>query len=464
MQSIPDKRTPILVVDDDEGLLLSIRATLASAGMPEPALVSDSRSVIGLLRKHHFHLVLLDLVMPRPNGMDILIQLKEEFPSIECVIITAIDEVSSAVKAMRYGAYDYLVKPLQSEKLIIVINNALERYNLRQGLSLFESRQSFVDLKNRAAFEDMVAEDEAMALVFHLAETAAATDYNLLITGETGTGKEMLARIVHGLSRRACGPFVPVNLGAISKTLFEDEFFGHAKGAYTGAQSERKGFFEAAQEGTLFLDEVTELALEMQGKLLRAIEERELYRLGSAEIRNVDVRVIAATNSDIREGIKEGRFRQDLYHRLNMFQINIPPLKERERDILPLARHFLRKHAQKTQKEILSLAPDLADALLSYAFPGNVRELENIVASSVLREEGNILTVSSIPDFVAVSGPVQVQTKELVTLADLEKRHIYRVLKATGGNRTKGARILGIGLRTLQRKLKAFGEPTTTPK
>lgn len=457
MESLPDIKTPILVVDDDAGLLLSIKAVLVSAGMPEPALASDSRGVMELVRKHNFHLVLLDLVMPHLSGMDVLKEMKQEFPSVECVIITAVDEVSSAVEAMRYGAYDYLVKPLQSEKLIIIINNALERYNLRQGLSLFESRQSFSDLENPKAFKEMVAEDEAMARVFHLAETAAATDYNLIITGETGTGKEMLARIVHRLSHRSSGPFVAVNMGAISKTLFEDEFFGHIKGAYTNARSERKGFFEAAQQGSLFLDEITDLAPEMEGKILRVIEERELYRLGSTQIRNVDVRIIAATNRDIRKEVREGRFREDLFHRLNMFQINIPPLREREKDTLLLAHHFLKRHAEKNQKGIHSLAPDLAEALLTYPFPGNVRELENIIASSVLLEEGKTLTLSSARDLLSFSGPARRRSDQLLTLDELEKQHILRVLHLTGGNRTRAARILGIGLRTLQRKIKAFG-------
>jgi len=259
MESIPDNHTPILVVDDDVGLLSSIKATLVSSGIPEPVLVADGRRVMELVREHHFMLVFLDLVMPHINGMEVLQQIKKEFPEIECVIVTATDDVSSAVQAMKYGAYDYLVKPLNSEKLIIVINRALERYNLRQGLALFEKKQSFSDLKNPQAFTDMIAEDESMALVFHQAESVAPTDYSVVISGESGTGKEMLARIIHDLSNRSNGPFFAVNMGAFSRTLFEDEFFGHTKGAYTGAVSEKKGFFEAARGGTLFLDEITEL-------------------------------------------------------------------------------------------------------------------------------------------------------------------------------------------------------------
>ncbi|MBW2020761.1 MAG: sigma-54-dependent Fis family transcriptional regulator [Deltaproteobacteria bacterium] len=458
MKSIPDKPS-ILVVDDDVGLLLSIKATLVSSGMPEPALVSDSRQVMDLVRTHPFQLVLLDLMMPHVSGMEILQQIKKEFPAIECVIVTAVDDVSSAVQAMKFGAYDYLIKPINAEKLIIVINRALERYNLRHKLALFERSQTFSDLRNPEAFEGMVAADEAMALVFHQAEAAAPTDYNVLLTGESGTGKEMLARIIHTLSNRLDSPFLAVNMAASSKALFEDDFFGHTKGAYTGALTEKKGFFEVAQGGILFLDEITELEPALQGKLLRVIQEKELYRLGSTQVRNVNVRIIAATNRDIEKAVRKGLFRGDLFYRLNMFHIHIPPLRERKKDILPLAHHFLRKHAKKNQKEIDSLAPDLAERLLEYPFPGNVRELENIIASAVLWQKGRVLSLSSAHGLQSFSRPGRSQTDELLTLAEVEERHIRRILEITDGNRTRAAKILGIGLRTLQRKLKALDRP-----
>jgi DNA-binding NtrC family response regulator len=457
MESIPDNHTPILVVDDDAGLLSSIKATLVSSGIPEPVLVSDGRRVMDLVREHHFKVVFLDLVMPYIHGMEVLQQIKKEFPETECVIVTATDDVSSAVRAMKYGAYDYLVKPLNSEKLIIVINRALERYNLRQGLALFERKQSFSDLKNPQAFVDMIAEDESMALVFHQAESVAPTDYSVVISGESGTGKEMLARIIHDLSHRSNGPFFAVNMGAFSKTLFEDEFFGHTKGAYTGAVSEKKGFFEAARGGTLFLDEITELEPSLQGKLLRVLQESELYRLGSTRLENVDVRIVAATNRNINGEIEDGRFRADLFYRLNMCHIKVPPLRERKKDILLLARYFLKKHALKNEKDIDSLAQDLAGRLLEYPFPGNVRELENIMAAAILLEKGKVLTLSSVIDLLGHSEPGQECHQELISLSELEKMHIQKVLEAMNGNRTRAAKILGIGLRTLQRKIKTFG-------
>ncbi|MCP4626484.1 MAG: sigma-54-dependent Fis family transcriptional regulator [bacterium] len=456
MESIPDKYTPVLVVDDDEGLLLSIKATLVSSGLPEPALVSDSRNAIALMRDHRFQLVLLDLMMPHLNGIEILENIKREFPDSECVVVSANDEVATAVKAMSLGASDYLVKPLNSEKLLALINRSLEKFNLKNELARFGRKKVFSELKNPRAFTDMVAEDESMALVFHQVEAVAGTDYSVVINGESGTGKEMLARVIHRLSNRSKAPFYAVNMASFSKTIFEDEFFGHAKGAYTDASSERRGFFEAAHGGTLFLDEITELDPSLQAKLLRVIEEREFYRLGSTEIRNVDVRIVAATNRDINEEIIKNRFRADLYYRINMYNIKIPPLRERKDDILPLANHFLNIHARANNKKIRGLAPDLAERLFQSSFLGNVRELENIIAGAVLFEQGKNLTLTAARSLLPYTGPERRKNVELLTLNELEKRHIKRVLDVTGGNRPKAAKILGINLSTVYRKLEKF--------
>jgi len=462
MESIPHNNTPVLVVDDDEGLLLSIKATLVSSGLPEPALISDSRGVMDLVRNQRFELILLDLMMPHLSGMEVLKDIKEEFPDIACVIVSAMDDVESAVKCMSLGASDYLVKPLNSEKLIVVVNRTLKKQNLQHELELFGGKKVFSDLKNPEAFTDMVAADEAMALVFHQVEAVAGTDYSVVINGESGTGKEMLARVIHKLSNRANAPFYAVNMASISKTIFEDEFFGHAKGAYTDAATDRRGFFEAAHGGTLFLDEITELDPSLQGKLLRVIEERELYRLGSTEVRNVDVRIIAATNRDINEQILTGRFRADLFYRINMYNITIPPLRERNKDILPLARHFLKIHAGANNKKIEVLAPDLAKRLLQYSFPGNVRELENIIAAGVLQEKNKVLTLASTPNLLSYNGPERRKNIELLTLEELEKRHIERVLEITGGNRPKAAEILGINVSTVYRKIEKYNIVNTS--
>ena len=456
MESIPEKYTPVLVVDDDEGLLLSIKATLVSAGLPEPALLSDSRKVLSLARRQAYQLVLLDLMMPHVNGMEVLAKIKEEFSDIECVVVSAIDEVASAVQAISLGASDYLVKPLNSEKLVALVHRILEKHSLRDDLARFGRKKVFSDLKHPQAFNEMVAEDEAMALVFHQVEAVAGTDYSVVINGESGTGKEMLARVIHQLSNRSEAAFYAVNMASFSKTIFEDEFFGHAKGAYTDASSDRLGFFEAAHGGTLFLDEITELDPALQAKLLRVIEEREFYRLGSTEKRNVNVRIIAATNRDINEEIIQGRFRADLFYRINMYNIRIPPLRERKDDILPLARHFLNLHAHANNKKIKDLDPVLAQQLLLYSFPGNVRELENIIAAAVLLERGKILTVASAHNFLPYNGPERRKNVELLTLEEMERRHIKRVLEITGGNRPKAAKILGVNVTTIYRKLQKY--------
>lgn len=456
MESIPKEGSHILIVDDDPGLLKSIQSVLLSAGIPEPALVSDSRRVMDIMKEHSFQLALLDLLMPHVGGLELLREVKEKYPDTECLIITAIDEVDTAVQAMRFGAFDYLTKPLQADKLVIAIRNAVERYHLRHSLSLYECRPASIELRNPEAFKHIVTADESMLRVFYQAEIYAATDYNLVITGETGVGKELLARVVHNLSLRSAGSFLAVNMTAFSETLFEEEFFGHSKGAYTGAQSERKGFFEEAQGGTLFLDEIAELESALQAKLLRVIEEKELYRLGSTKVRNVDVRIIGSTNLDILEEVKKGHFRGDLYHRLNVCHIHIPPLRERKKDILPLAYHFLRLHAAKSGREISVIAPELETALTRYPFPGNVRELKNVIATSVIEERGRSLTLASVPREIASAADSQSTEEQCLPLEEMERIHIQRVLRQTGGNRTQAAKMLRIGLRTLQRKIRGI--------
>ncbi len=453
----PPNKSPIMVVDDDQGLLFSIRTALLSAGLPDPVLVSDSRKVSELVRSNGFHLVLLDLIMPHLDGLEVLKQIKEESPATECIIVTAVDEVAMAVQAMRFGAYDYLVKPLDLERTIIAVGHALERYQLRQGMALFERPQRFEDLKFPENFAGMVAQDESMALVFHQAEICAQSDYNVMITGETGVGKGLLARIIHQISARGHGPFVAVNMPAFSNTLFEDDIFGHIRGAYTGAVSDKRGFFETAQGGTLFLDEITELAPAMQGKLLRVIEEKEFYRLGSTQIVNVDLRILSASNRNVSEAMTSGHLRRDLYFRLNEYHIHIPELRRRPKDIPVLADRFMKLHARKNNKPIRKISCELAQALQQYDFPGNVRELENIVASAVLLETTDTLRLSSAQNLLVSSSlPLSRRDENFLSMDELQRRQILQALHLTRGNRTQAARMLGIGLRTLQRKLKSL--------
>jgi DNA-binding NtrC family response regulator len=454
MESVPSNTTPILAVDDDEGLLSSLEAAIIRAGMPAPALVSDSRAVMDLLRRQAFSVVLLDLVMPHINGLALLEQIKAQYPSIECLIITATDDTASAVTAVRLGAYDYLVKPVDPEKLTVTIKNALERFALKQELSLYKRSATFKDLRLPEAFNEMIAADEAMARIFLQAEAVAPTPYSLIISGESGTGKELLARIIHRLSPRASGPFVAVNMAAFSASLFESEFFGYERGAFTGATAEKTGFFEAAAGGTLFLDEIAELDVQLQAKLLRVMQENEFYRLGSTRSRSADVRIIAATNRDLHLEITEKRFREDLYYRLAMFSITIPPLRQRTKDIIPLALHFMKVHAVLNSKDLKGLSAELKQALVRYGWPGNVRELENVISKAVVLAKSPILTPveCSLPGLPGRM--VSENASPLISLQELEHSHIARVLSHTGGNKTAAAAILGIDLRTLQRKLK----------
>jgi transcriptional regulator with PAS, ATPase and Fis domain len=303
-----------------------------------------------------------------------------------------------------------------------------------------------------------------MALVFRQAETCAESDYNVMITGETGVGKGMLARIIHELSLRSEGPFVAVNMPAFSQNLFEDDFFGHIRGAYTGAVSDKRGFFETAADGTLFLDEITELAPTTQGKLLQVIEEKRFYRLGSTDCMNVDLRILSASNRDVKKEVASGRFRGDLYFRLNEYHIHIPPLRRRLKDIPALANFFLQRHTARNKKNINRISRELAEALQRYSFPGNVRQLENVIASAILVETRDELTLTSakalLSDQLVFSG----SSDKFHRLADMEKEHINKALRIAGGNRTHAAKMLGIGLRTLQRKIKQYSQPCSTPK
>ena len=454
MMLMPPLESPILIVDDDTGLLRSMKALLVRAGLPEPETLDDSRRVLPRMAAHQFQLAIIDLIMPHMDGIALLQEIKTAHPETECIIVTAVDDTQTAVAAMKYGAYDYLVKPIDREKLIITVSRALERYSLKQELALATERTSFEGLTRPEAFAHLVAVDPAMARVFHQVEAVAPTDYSVLITGESGTGKEEIARLIHRLSNRASRPFIGVNVASVSGTIFEDAFFGHEKGAFTGANAARAGFFEQADAGTLFLDEIAELDPDLQVKLLRVVQEREFYRLGSTTARRVDVRLISATNQEIPRRIEAGRFRADLYHRIRAFGIHLAPLRERRKDILPLATHLLAHHCRETGKQIRRISAEMAAYLLDHPLPGNIRELDHIIAEAVLLESGPELSLPAAVDrdaCVAPSGP----PSAMQTLEAVERQHIRAVLAHTRGNRTQAARILGIGLRTLQRKIKA---------
>lgn len=459
MQRKSSLESPVLAVDDDQNDLEIISNYLTLASMPTPVLISDSRQVMAAMRRHKFMVVILDLLMPHLDGINLLHQIKQEFPYVECIMLSGQDDLPAVVSAIRSGAFDYLVKSKDLDRLTHVVKHALERQRMRQRMAVYSEVMSLEDLANPEAFSEIVAVDEANAKILRLVEIVAPTDYNVILNGESGTGKEMLARIIHKLSLRESGSFVAVNMAAISPDLFEAIFFGHTRGAFTGAMVENGGFFEAARGGTLFLDEISELRPDLQGKLLRVIQEGEYYPVGSSKVRVDNCRLIVASNRNLKQAMQEGSLRKDLYYRLNEVQINIPPLRDRKDDILPLANHFLGLHAAKIGKKIDSIAEDLARALTSYDFPGNVRELKNLIATGVLVENSDRLRLSSLPEFsVNLSKRPRSNDNgcELLPLSEVERRHVEKVLEACGGNRTVTAKVLGIGLSTLQRRLKVY--------
>jgi two-component system response regulator FlrC len=393
--------------------------------------------------------MLTDLKMPRMDGMTLLRKARAEQPEMEVIVLTAHGTVESAVEAMKLGAFDYLGKPLSGpDELRLVTSRALERRRLREG----QERQE----PSGDEAQGLVGQDPAMLAMLAQLKKVAVTDATVLLLGESGTGKEVTAQTVHRESRRGAGPFVAVNCAALSETLLESEMFGHEKGAFTGATAVRRGRFELADGGTLFLDEVAELKPQLQAKLLRVLQEQRFERVGGTRTIDVDVRIVAATNRDLGEEMRAGRFREDLYHRLAVFPIRLPPLRERPGDVLPLAQHLLARIARQLGRPSFQLDQAAEAALVRYPWPGNVRELANVLERAAILADGQAISKDllvlglpspSAPEPAADDG----------TLEELEKQAIRRALAATGGNRKQTAARLGIGLRTLYDKLRAYG-------
>jgi len=438
----------ILVVDDEEGIRSFIGESLEGEGR-KVTLAADGESAARLLDRESFHLMITDLKMPGLDGMSLLRKARQESPETEVIVLTAHGTLSGAVEAMKLGAFDYLGKPLSGpDELRLVANRAIERRRLREEAQRHPADESDADI---------VAVDRNMLAVLSQVHKVAPTDASVLLMGESGTGKEVLARSLHRRSKRASGPFVAVNCAAISDTLLESEIFGHEKGAFTGAASTRRGRFELADGGTLFLDEVSELRPELQAKLLRVLQERCFERVGGTRTIEVDVRIVAATNCDLASEMQKGRFREDLYHRLAVFPIRIPPLRERLADIIPLADALLRRISRQLGHPSLLLDEAARARLAAYAWPGNVRELGNVLERAAILSEGSTISADLI-----LTGPVSPSFKLVADattgekLEDLEKEAIRHMLALTGGNRKQTAARLGIGLRTLYDKLKVY--------
>ncbi len=437
-----------LIVDDERSIREGLAKTLRRMGH-EAEVCNDGASALDCFRQGDFDLVFLDLKMPGLDGMEVLARMRDLDPEVIVVIITGYPSIDNVLKAFRLGAYDYLPKPFSPQEVRITTARAEERRRLR-----FENEQLRRQLQARTD-RYVIGASPRMREVNALIEKVAATDTSVLITGESGTGKEVVARMIYELSARKDREFVAVDCSALAGPLLESELFGHVKGAFTGAHAPKRGLLELANGGTFFLDEVGNLGPETQAKLLRVLQEREVKPVGGVTARKVDVRIIAATNADLEAEVAAGRFRQDLYYRLAVFPIHLPPLRERMEDLPELVRHFVAKHAPKVHKRFREISPGFLSVLSSYNFPGNIRELENIVQRAVLLEESDVLRPSSLPAYLLKNQPNH--RKRFPTLEELERDHIALVLRACDGQKTRAAQILGIDRKTLYRKVKQYG-------
>ncbi len=451
----------VLVIDDEEAVLNYFMVLLAQTQKFEAKLLSDSTRAFETIDSGGFDVILLDMDMPVVHGREVLKYVKQNHPEIEVIAITGVEDVQLAVDSMKAGAYDYLCKPIDDNRLLLTLDRALELSRLRDEISRLRDRVSLEGLRHKDAFRMIITQSKSFLRVLQRVDQIAESENNVLIWGESGTGKELVARAIHQISRRRDRAFIAVNAGTFASELFSSEFFGHEKGAFTGAIRSRSGFFEKADGGTLFLDEIGELELPVQSKLLRVLQEGEYFRLGSTEKRGADVRIIASTNKDLAEEIEKGRFRRDLYYRLNICSVYLPPLRDREGDVELLADFFLEKHNRLNAKAISLIEQDALDLFEIYDYPGNVRELENIIAEAVVLETGRSLTRHSLPryllDAVSKSRVSLVPATERKTLAEVEADHIRRILELTGGNRTLSAQILGISRMGLLSKIKRYG-------
>jgi two-component system response regulator HydG len=454
---VDEARAPeasVLVVDDQAAIRESMVITFRREGYSVHAAESGEVA-LELLYQKPFDLVVTDLRLSGINGLEVLRRTKELFPDTEVVVMTAYGTIEGAVEAIKSGAYDYLTKPFQPEELTLVSQRALERRGLTQRVRLLEEV-----VRGRHPFEDIVFASPSMSEVLKMIEQVARLDSTVLITGESGTGKELAARALHALSPRKDKPLVIVNCGAIPENLQESELFGHTKGSFTGAHADKRGLFDEAHGGTAFLDEVGELTPMAQVKMLRFLQNGEVRRVGTTTSRNLDVRILAATNRNLEKSVKDGTFREDLYYRLNVIPIELPPLRERREDIPPLVQHFLRRIAERmSAREPPAVSPRAMDLLMKHSWRGNVRELENVMERAAALDRDGIIGMDDLP-----FGDTQRSEDRIIdrarrgalSLAELEKEYILEVLAECGGSRKNSAKRLGITTATLWRKLKQY--------
>lgn len=444
----------ILVVDDDHAHRTMLRTLLHEWGYRTEE-AEDGEMAVALCKEHSFDLVLMDVRMPKKSGLEALKEIKTHNPALPVLIMTAFSNVKAAVEAIKAGAYDYLTKPLDFEKLKVGLRNVFEYVGLvRVNTELSQT------LATTGSNSNIIGQSEPMRLLLDMVRTIAPSDATVLIAGESGTGKELVAKAIHTASLRAQGPYIAVNCAAITESLLESELFGHEKGSFTGADKRHEGYFIQANEGTIFLDEIGEMPLSMQVKLLRAIQEREVVRVGGGKAIPMDVRIIAATNRDLLQEVAAGKFREDLYYRLNVVTLALPPLRERTDDIPLLAQHFMVRFAEKNNKTVKGFTPGAMNKLIRYLWPGNVRELENVIERAVILLLGEHISERELPDRVLRTPEAESISDALsmngLTLEDVERVVIRETVKRCGGNKTEAAKTLGITRKTLHTKLAKY--------
>lgn len=445
----------ILVVDDELSVSHSLALNLQVAGYQVQEAGSGEEAIL-LIEKEIYDLVICDLRMEKMSGLEVLRRIKQCSPDTEVLMMTAFAAVDTAVQAMKEGAYDYISKPFQHEELLLTVSKALERNQLRLRVRVLEQR-----MREKYGIENVVASSEGMQEILRTTAALAGTDTTVLITGESGTGKELVANAIHQISPRREQPFIAVNCGALPEQLLESELFGHVRGAFTGAMTNKRGLTEEANGGTLFLDEIGDAPLSIQVKLLRFIENGEIRRVGDTQTLQVKARVIAATNRDLQQMMRAGAFREDLYYRLNVIPLHIPPLRERREDILLLAQHFLKKHMQRLNRPNIRLSQEAQSCLLQYRWPGNVRELSHAVEHAVTLSSNEIFQPSDFPPQIS-QPPAAIKKKETQhlmagSLAEVEKAYIFQVLQDANWNQKQAGKILQLSKATLYRRLKEYG-------
>ncbi|RJQ83023.1 MAG: sigma-54-dependent Fis family transcriptional regulator [Desulfobacteraceae bacterium] len=441
---------PILFVDDDQQILEVVTTYLTRNGYSVDA-VNSGPSALEKIKQKEYAAIFTDLIMPEISGLDLLNSVKEASPGTEVIIVTGYGTIESAIEALKRGSYDYLQKPINFERLKILINRIIEKRRLQLENFLIKRR-----LKDRYNYDQLVGKSAKMQQIYEVIDRISTGSPTILIQGESGTGKELVANVIHQNSVRRNRTFIPVNCGAITEGLLESELFGHVKGAFTGAVKDSMGLFKAANGGTIFLDEIAEVKPALQVKLLRVLQERKIRPVGDARETEVDVRVIAATNKNLEEAIRTKMFREDLYYRLNVISIHMPPLREIKDDIPHLVSHFIKKFSQDSHRKVNRVTPEALAMLMKYDWPGNVRQLENVIERAFALGVGDAINAADLPPELRAMNPQESVGESTLNLEENEKILIQRALKNTNGNKAEAAKLLGINLTTVYRKIEKY--------